>query len=112
MNETQKVIKNMMAFNVSFMLMYSAINALISVQSVLNQDAGLGIKSLSLIYTTQIICCLVFPQLIVELIGFKWSLVFCQLLSAVYVTANAIPMLYTLLPGSCFVIILLPNDLY
>ena len=95
----QSIIKNILAFDVSFMLIYAALNGLVSVQSVLNKDGGLGLLSLTVAFVTQILTCIVFPQAVVELAGFKGSLILSEICATLYVASNMYPIAHILLPG-------------
>ena len=82
------------------MFLFSAVNTILSLQSALNQDKGLGVISSALSFSVQLITCLVLPQFVADLIGFKWTLVISETLYLLYVASNFYPRYYTSLPGS------------
>lgn len=100
LSEKGKIIKNLISFSTVYLLLFSAVNTTISVQSVLNQDGGLGMSSSTLAFSVQLLTCLVLPQFIADLIGFKWTLVISEISYLLYVASNLYPRYYTLLPGS------------
>jgi hypothetical protein len=94
-----RIMKNLIGFNLSFFLISSALNGVVVVQSVLHTDQNLGSTSLMVSFIMQFFFCLVFPQLITSLIGFKWTMVISGVGAALYIGTNAYPAYSTLIPG-------------
>jgi hypothetical protein len=108
-NLSQKgyIIKNFIAINVSFVLLYSASNCVTSIQSIINQDEGLGTASQSVNFAANILTALVFPQLIRDLLGFKLALTFGEFLALTYVIVQIYPTWLTFIPSKIFFCLLI-----
>lgn len=109
MNQKYRIIKNLIAINVSFLFIYAAVNAVASVQPILNQEENLGVASQVVIFAVQTLTCLVFPSILFDLVGFKWSMIISELFFLSYIGFQAFPKWYTLIPSNfifCFSFIL------
>lgn len=102
LKERSTIIKNFVAINVSFVLLFAAVNCAASFQPILNQDGNLGTISQSITYAVQIVTSLVLPQVICELIGFKYALVLGELLHFTYISIQIYPKWFTLIPSTLF----------
>ena len=102
LSEQGRIIKNLISFSTVYLFMFSAVNTTLSIQSVLNQDKGLGTISSTVAFSVQLITCLVLPLFISDLIGFKWTLVISESCYLLYIASNFYPRYYTSLPGSAF----------
>jgi hypothetical protein len=100
LNKKQIIIKNFIAINVSFLLIFAAVNSTASIQPVLNQDGNLGTTSQMIIFCVQMLTSLVFPQLIIETLGFKIGLVLSEFLQLTYIAVQIYPKSFTLIPSS------------
>ena len=100
LTQKQIIIKNFLAINVSFLLLYAAVNSTASIQPVLNQDGNLGTISQMVSFGVQIFSSLVLPQLIIEAIGFKFGLALAEFLQLTYIGIQLYPKAYTLIPSS------------
>jgi hypothetical protein len=100
LSEKGRIIKNLVSFGVVYLLLFSAVNGTISIQSVLNQDGGLGVLSSTLAFTVQLFTCLVLPQFIADLIGFKGTMIISEICYLLYIAGNIYPRYFTLLPGT------------
>lgn len=100
LNETQKIFKNFIAFNISFLLLFAAFDDVAMISSVLNQDESLGNGSQAILYITQFLTAFVWPQVLIEIIGFKFTMVLSQICYFLFFAANAWPRWYTLGPAS------------
>ncbi len=96
----QRIIKNLLAVNITFFLQFSANNCITSVQSVLNKTENLGLIALVVGYAIQLIFGLVFPLAVVEAFGFKWTMAIAQVFYTLLIAANAYPRWYTMIPGA------------
>jgi hypothetical protein len=65
----QSIIKNYTAFSLSFFLIFTAINGIQSVQSIINSSEYLGITSQILIVSIQIPLSISIPTIFIELCG-------------------------------------------
>ena len=100
LSENNRVIKNLIAINISFFFVFSALNNVLSIQSVLNKNDDLGTVGQLTLFTTQFFTCLVIPQVLIEKFGFKKMLAFAQTCDAIYVASNFYPKLYTIIPST------------
>ncbi|RMZ96116.1 UNC93 [Brachionus plicatilis] len=100
LNEKQTVYKNFIAFNICFILIFASFDVIAMISSVLNQDGSLGNGSQAIVYLVQFLTGLVWPQVIIELIGFKFTLMLAQTCYLVFFIANTFPAWSTLIPGS------------
>ena len=97
--KTRKITKNFVAINVAFVLLFSAVNCTNSIQPIINQDGNLGTISQSVIFGVQIVTSLVLPQVICELIGFKFALTVGEICLMTYILVQVYPSWYTFMPG-------------
>ena len=90
---TRKIIKNLLVFYLSFILIFTASNGVISVQSVLSPEANIGFYSQISIYSVQIPLSIIFPSILIQFIGFKKTMVIGEIGFTIYIAANAYPQL-------------------
>lgn len=100
LSEKQKIIKNFVAFNLSFVLIFASFDDIAMIASVLNQDGRLGNVSQAVLYVFQFLTALVWPQVFIDIIGFKFSLAIAECGFLIFFIANAFPSWYTLMPTS------------
>jgi len=93
------IIKNLIAINASFLFIFASINSVASIQPVLNQQENLGVTSQVVIFAVQTVTCLVFPSLVLEIFGFKWTMALAELFFLSYIGFQALPEWYTLMPS-------------
>ncbi|XP_070571754.1 protein unc-93 homolog A-like [Ptychodera flava] len=96
-----KYWKNLLALSVAFTFNFTAYASLQNLESSLNRDKGLGLASLSVIYGSLIISCLVAPA-IIRTLGLKWTFFVSILFYAGYTATNYYAKFYTLIPASVF----------
>ena len=99
LNEKGKLFKNFFAYNLTAILLFSAYDAVANISSVLNQNESIGLTSQSIIYTTQFLTALVWPQVIIEMVGFKFALLISELCYLAFFCANIYPSWATLIPS-------------
>lgn len=99
LNKKTVVLKNLISYSIVSMMLATSINGINSVQSVLNQSSGLGIVSELMIFSFQLLFSLVLPQMLCEIIGFKWSTIVSEVAAILYVSANFYPRWATLIPS-------------
>lgn len=96
-----KAYRNVIGTGVSFMMSLSAVVSLFSLQSSLNNTAGLGLASLS-IFMAFFFISGIFASTIIRILGTKYTLIFSYSLLGVYTIANFYPQWYTLVPAAVF----------
>ena len=94
------VLKNYVAFNVSFIFLYAAVTCVASIESIINPDQNLGQTGQISLHVVETVTCLVLPQLIIEQIGFKYTLMLSQLLQSFYIAVQIHFRSYTIIPGN------------
>ena len=96
-----KAYRNVFGTGVSFMMSLSAVVSLFSLQSSLNDTAGLGLANLS-IFMGFFFISGIFASSIIRILGTKYTLIFSYTLLGVYTVANFYPQWYTLVPAAVF----------
>ena len=96
-----KAYRNVFGTGVSFMMSLSAVVSLFSLQSSLNDTAGLGLTNLS-IFMGFFFISGIFASSIIRILGTKYTLIFSYTLLGVYTVANFYPQWYTLVPAAVF----------
>ncbi|XP_046559343.1 protein unc-93 homolog A-like [Haliotis rubra] len=91
-----KAMKNILALSVAFMFIFTAFVSLQSLQSTLH-PGGVGVVSLSCVYGTTVLSCLVAPWLINKM-STKWTMVVAFVMFTGYFSANFYPMHEVLIP--------------
>lgn len=79
--------------------MFASYDAITSTASTLNQTKGLGLSSQFLIYAVELVTAVVFPQMCIEAIGYKFTLILSQCCYLCFSVANIYPRWSTLLPS-------------
>ena len=92
-----KVYKNVLGAGLSFMCLTSAMVSLVSLQSSLNDEEGLGLATLAIINFTFLISGL-FVSTIIRILGTKFTAMLSYALSGLYIIANFYPRWYTFVP--------------
>lgn len=99
LSEKGRLYKNFIAYNLATILVFASYDTVASISSVFNQDESLGTTSQSIVYITQFFTALVLPQICIETIGFKFTLVLSQLFHFFFFIANFYPTWATLVPS-------------
>ncbi|KAL3858373.1 hypothetical protein ACJMK2_012964 [Sinanodonta woodiana] len=92
-----KAMKNVIVLGVAFMFANTAFVSLQSLQSIMNSEGGVGVVSLSCIYATTVISCLLAPWLINKLTS-KWTMAIAFFLFTGYFAGNFYPKHFMLIP--------------
>jgi hypothetical protein len=100
LSQAGHVYKNFIAFNIASVLLFASYDAVTSTASTLNQTEGLGITSQFIIYGVQLITCIVFPQIFIETIGYKYTLLTAEVFYLAFYMANIYPRWATLIPSN------------
>lgn len=99
----RRINRNVIVISFSFLLLFTAFQALSNLQSSINCDAGLGLASLSTIYATLILSSMFVPSIMIRYLGLKWTLAVAMVCYAIYTLANYFPSWGTLIPASALV---------
>lgn len=92
-------LRNTFILSISFFFVFTAYLAIQNLQSSLNQEAGLGVTSLSCLYGSIILSSVLAPTFL-KLIGGKLAIVIAWILHVVYTLSNFYPTFGTLIPSS------------
>lgn len=99
----RRIFRNVIVVSFSFLLVFTAFQALSNLQSSINCDAGLGLASLATIYATLILSSMFIPSIIIRYFGLKWTMATSMFCYALYTVANYFPSWGTLIPASALV---------
>ncbi|KAL5015823.1 hypothetical protein ScPMuIL_005412 [Solemya velum] len=92
-----RALKNVIFLGLAFMFVYTAFVSLLSLQSSMHWEGGAGVASLSCIYGTTVLSCLLAPWLISKLSP-KWTMVIAFILFTGYFAGNFYPEHSILMP--------------
>ncbi|XP_002737722.1 protein unc-93 homolog A-like [Saccoglossus kowalevskii] len=98
-SESRRCWKNLLALSISFTFVFTSFNALQNLESSINESAGLGVTSLSIIYGCFILSCLVAPNVVTRL-GTKRTIFYSMLFYTMYTASNLFSSFYTLIPAA------------
>lgn len=96
--EKVNLIKNVIAFNLSFVLIYASLNCVTTIQSVIIEDGTLAIVTQITRFVVQLIGSFVLPQVCYEKYGSKWTLALSELLAFIYLAAQIFPKWSVFIP--------------
>ena len=99
LSEKLTILKNFISLNVSFAFLYSATTCVASIESIINPDQNLGQTGQIFLFAVNIITCLVLPQVLIEQIGFKYTLMLAESLQSLYIIVQIYYRWYTVIPG-------------
>ena len=94
--------KNVYGLSVMYVVLFTAFIGLQNLQSSINAAGGLGLVTLSLLYSSLIIAGFFTPG-ILRLLGTKYSLLFGCICHLIYTLTNYYPSWYTLVPASILI---------
>ena len=94
-----KAYKNLFGIAVSYMILFSVHLAVVGLQSSVNDDDGLGLASLCILYGIFIFSGF-YSSSVIRLFGTKYTLIVCYVGFTLYTSSNYYPHWYTLIPGS------------
>lgn len=89
----------MIIIGLGWVFLFTAYQSISNLQSSLNSDQGLGTASLSTIYVTIVLSCLLLPPVMISNLGLKWTIVLSQFTYLLYIAANMYATWYVLMPG-------------
>lgn len=98
--EQRRIWRNLIAICLSFMFVFTAYQSMSNLQSSINEEDGLGVTSLSVLYAAIMVSCMFVPTWLISKLGCKWTIVCCQLCYSAYIGAQFYPTFGTLIPGA------------
>lgn len=97
--EKWRILKNVAAVSLSFMVQFTAFQGTANLQSSINAKEGLGTVSLSAIYAALVVSCIFVPTFLIKRLTVKWTLCFSLLCYVPYIASQFYPRFYTLVPA-------------
>lgn len=97
--EKWRILKNIAAVSLAFMVQFTAFQGTANLQSSINAREGLGTVSLSAIYAALVLSCIFVPTFLIKRLTVKWTLCVSMLCYAPYIAAQFYPRFYTLVPA-------------
>ena len=95
-----KIHNNLIILSLAWVLLFTAFQSMANLQSSLNSDEGLGTASLSTIYLTLVISCLLVPPILIDKFGLKLTIIVSQFTYLLFIAANMYPKWHVLLPAA------------
>lgn len=92
--------KNLAGLSLGIMFSLVAYNSLFFVQSSLHGKSAVGTTALAVDYSAQVISCAFMPKLLMQTVGYKWTLLLAIAGIASYVAANMYAFYETMLPAA------------
>lgn len=93
----RKALKNIIVLGLAFMFVHTGFISILSLQSIMNPEGGVGLASISCIYATTVLSCVLAP-FIINTISMKWTMIVAFILFTGYFAGNFCPKDFTLIP--------------
>ena len=94
-----KAYKNLLGISFSFFIIFSVYLAILSLQSSINEENGLGLTAVCALYFSFFLSCF-YSAAVISIMGTKYTIVLAYIVMAIYTVCNFYPSWYTLVPGS------------
>ncbi|CAF1125732.1 unnamed protein product [Adineta steineri] len=88
----QKIYKNLLVLSISFVLLFTAYNGMVTLQSSLNTKNNIGVNSLIITYSFFIFSSLVLIGVCMDLFGLKYAIIIAAIGYIFYIAANIKPL--------------------
>lgn len=98
----RQAYKNLLGLSLSFFIIFGVYLSEIGLQSSINEDAGLGLATLCIVYFTFVLSCF-YSASMVRIFGTKHTTLIAYMGMTVYTISNFYPSWYTLVPGSVII---------
>lgn len=89
--EKWRILKNVAAVSLAFMVQFTAFQGTANLQSSINAKEGLGTVSLSSIYAALVVSCIFVPTFLIKRLTVKWTLCFSMMCYAPYIASQFYP---------------------
>ncbi|XP_053316258.1 protein unc-93 homolog A-like [Spea bombifrons] len=96
-------MKNILVLSFGMLFLYIAYAGLMTLQSSLNHDEGLGVASLSVLYGSLTLSAMFLPAILLKKFGCKWTIVGSMACYVSFTLANFYPSWPTMIPASILV---------
>ncbi|XP_070561477.1 protein unc-93 homolog A-like isoform X2 [Ptychodera flava] len=94
----RRIWRNLLLLGVAFFVTFTAHDTYQSLQNV--TDCNFGFSSLIVTHLSVIISALILPNIVLRLVGIKWTVIGCISCYIIYTLANVHPQWYTVIPVS------------
>lgn len=98
-----RIIKNALVLSFGFLCLFTSFQALMNLQSTLNQEGDVGLISTAVIYAALILSCLFLPPPIISFLGCKWTVALSMITYTIYVAGNFYPKMWMMVVVSAIV---------
>ncbi|XP_053316259.1 protein unc-93 homolog A-like [Spea bombifrons] len=93
-------IKNLVVLSIGILFLYTAYAGLMTLQSSMNHDEGLGVASLSVMHGALTLSSIFLPAILMKKLGCKWTIVASMMCYLSFTLGNFYPSWPTLILGS------------
>ncbi|XP_053316256.1 protein unc-93 homolog A-like [Spea bombifrons] len=93
-------LKNILVLSFGILVLYIAYMGLMTLQSSLNHDEGLGVASLSVMYGSHTLSSMFLPAILMKKLGFKWTIASCMVCYISFTLGNFYPSWPTMITTS------------
>ena len=99
LHEKWRILKNVLAVSVAFMVHFTAFQGMINLQSSLHPEQGLGTVSLSVLFAAAVVSCIFLPTIFIKKFTAKWTLCISMVCYLPYYASQVNATFYTLIPA-------------
>uniref|UniRef100_F7F0N8 Protein unc-93 homolog A n=1 Tax=Monodelphis domestica TaxID=13616 RepID=F7F0N8_MONDO len=96
----ERSLKNIIVVAFGFLLLFTAYGGLQNLQSSLNDEEGLGVATLSVVYGALILSSMFLPPILIKKFGCKWTITASMCCYIAFSLGNFYASWYTLIPTS------------
>ncbi|XP_074044138.1 protein unc-93 homolog A-like [Macrotis lagotis] len=96
----ERNLKNIIVVSFGFLLLFTAYGGLQNLQSSLNDEEGLGVATLSVVYGALILSSMFLPPILIKKFGCKWTITASMCCYIAFSLGNFYASWYTLIPAS------------
>lgn len=101
--EKWRILWNIFALSIAFMIQFTAYQGTANLQSSINSDQGLGTASLSCVYASLVLSNIFLPVLMVKWLGCKWTVCLSFWFYIPYIAAQFYATFGTFIPAALLV---------
>ncbi|UJR22295.1 hypothetical protein I4U23_025353 [Adineta vaga] len=99
----RKIYKNLILISIAFILMFTAYNGMVTLQSSLNVKNNVGVNSLIITYSFLIFSSIALIGVSMDLFGLKWTIILAEIGYIFYIAANIKPLPVLMYISAAFV---------
>jgi hypothetical protein len=95
----RSIRKNFIVITLAFILVFTAYNGVINLQSSINNDNNIGLYALAINSAASILACLFVTNFLMFIWGYKWTMVASQIAFLLFILANMYATEWLMYPG-------------